>query len=117
MKRLKTPKTNNRIRSKTMAKRGICLTVLLLLLGPALGGCSNYDNALHPYTHTDTPVEPVVANPIRPPVWCYSTMGSVDCYAHPQADSPDRLINVSPPELYPQTRDDYKKAVANDQSR
>ena len=43
--------------------------------------------------------------------WCYETMGYAECYAHPQATDPNRLINVDPPNRYPLTPREYDEAV------
>jgi len=43
--------------------------------------------------------------------WCYETLGYPECYAHPQDTSPNRLINVDPPNRYPLTPGEYDEMV------
>ena len=43
--------------------------------------------------------------------WCYSTMGSPQCYTCAQDVPPSRLINVDPPNRYPLTVRDYNEAL------
>ncbi len=47
--------------------------------------------------------------------WCYETMGTPECFSHPQKDSGNRLINVDPPNRYPLTARSYNETVVEDQ--
>jgi len=47
--------------------------------------------------------------------WCYETSGYAECYAHPQKDAGNRLINVTPENLYPLTPRAYYEATVEDQ--
>lgn len=47
--------------------------------------------------------------------WCYSTLGDIECYAHPQNVPPDRLVNVDPQNRYPLTPRAYHDVVVEDQ--
>ncbi|MDD3288105.1 MAG: hypothetical protein PHX43_03770 [Alphaproteobacteria bacterium] len=59
------------------------------------------------------PQSSVAPSKKRPEKWCYRTIGGVaDCYSEPQADSPDRLITVDPPDLHPKTRQEYKNRLS-----
>jgi hypothetical protein len=57
-----------------------------------------------------------VADQIQPhETWCYETLGPPACYAHPQPDAGNRLINVDPPNLYPLTPRAYYETTVEDQ--
>lgn len=61
------------------------------------------------------PGEPPPADPDKQMAqhesWCYGTMGYPECYAHPQPNCGNRLVNVDPPNLYPMTPRAYDEAV------
>ena len=45
-------------------------------------------------------------------VWCYRTMGDVQCYTEAQNVDPGRLINVEPQNRYPLTAQAYRNELA-----
>lgn len=44
--------------------------------------------------------------------WCYSTLGEPECFSSPQPNAAERLINVDPPSLRPETRKEYQDRVS-----
>lgn len=43
--------------------------------------------------------------------WCYRTLAEADCYIQPQSGAYDRLEGVDPPNLMPQSKEEYGDAL------
>jgi len=48
-------------------------------------------------------------------LWCYRTLGDVQCYSSAQDVPPNRLVNVSPQRIYPLTAEAYRDEVNRQQ--
>lgn len=81
-----------------------------LLMLFTLSGCTVYDRIMAHFNGSTSSSSQTDGD--KPAVWCYRTLGKPECFSEPQRDSPDRLIAVDPPSLYPQTRSEYQKLQA-----
>jgi hypothetical protein len=85
--------------------KNVCFALTLILAAGALSGCAG------PIWRSSTANAAAQKMPAHES-WCYSTLGYTECYPHPLAETPGRLVNVDPPSRYPLTPEAYNKAVA-----
>ena len=99
-------------------------TLPFILLGLALlslAGCTGTAVGLGgaavgiDLTKPDELPPPDLADQIAPhESWCYESLGYAECYAHPQENAGNRLINVDPANRYPLTPRAYYETVVED---